>query len=77
MTTLKRIRKYRIELCENDHAPAHVHVVGADVNAMIFLHDLRLIGTLPGALKGEVMAYLHDNQNELLALWNTLHPTSR
>jgi hypothetical protein len=77
MTTLKRIRKYRIELRENDHAPAHVHVVGVDVNALITLHALVVVGDLPKALKAEVMEYVTNNQTELLALWDNIHPTNR
>ncbi len=77
MTTLKRIRKYRIELRENDHAPAHIHVVGADVYVSINLHSLTIAGNLPKALKPEVMEYVTNNQAELLALWDKIHPTSR
>ena len=77
MTTLKRIRKYRIELRENDHAPAHIHVVGVDVNVSINLHTLIVSGALPKALKAEVMEYVINHQTELLALWDSIHPTKR
>jgi hypothetical protein len=77
MTTLKRIRKYRIELRENDHAPAHIHVVGVDVNISINLHTFMIAGDLPKALKSEVMEYVTTNQTELLALWDSIHPTKR
>ena len=77
MTTIKRIRKYRVEMRENDHAPAHVHVVGADVNAVVFLHDLRVMGVLPASIKNEVMAYLNEQRTELVKQWNAIHTTSR
>jgi hypothetical protein len=77
MTTLKRFNKYRIELRENDHAPAHIHIVGADIDAMVNLHTLVIVGKLPKALKTEVLAYVTNNQKELLALWDSIHPTNR
>jgi hypothetical protein len=77
MTTLRRIRKYRIELRENDNAPAHIHVVGVDVNISINLHTLMIAGNFPKALKSEVMEYITTHRTELLALWDSIHPTKR
>ncbi len=71
MTTKHRFRnKYRLQLREKDHQPMHVHLVGGNVNARIDLATLRVVeGTIPRDLKQEVMAWLAENQNDLIEEW--------
>jgi len=38
MPTVKRIGALRIVIWPNDHRPAHVHVIGPDVEATFHLH---------------------------------------
>ena len=64
--------KYRLQLREKDHLPMHVHLVGGNVNARIDLVDLKVVaGAIPADLKKEVMAWLIENQNDLIAEWKT------
>lgn len=47
MTTKQRFRgnKYRLEVRERDHGPAHCHLVGGEVDVIIYLADLHTDGT--------------------------------
>ena len=71
MTTKQRFRnKYRLELRENDHAPMHVHFVGGDINAKIDLLTLEIVaGAIPSNLKKEVLAWLQENQTDMIKEW--------
>lgn len=71
MTTKQRFRnKYRLELRENDHEPMHVHFVGGDINAKIDLSNLKIVaGTIPANLKKEVLAWLKENQADMIEEW--------
>lgn len=75
MTTKQRIRnKYRIELRERDHLPAHVHLAGAGVDVMIFLDSLESVGAWPADVKNEVLAWIEANREDLLKEWKKWHP---
>ncbi len=53
----------------------HVHLVGGNVNARIDLADLKVVaGAIPADLKKEVMAWLIENQHDLIAEWKTWQP---
>lgn len=55
MTTKHRFRgKYRLELREREHGPAHVHLVGGDVDLLIDIRTLETDGAWPRGLKAEV-----------------------
>ena len=71
MTTRYRFRdKYRLQMREKDHQPAHVHVVGGSVDAAVDLETLQVVqGCLPAWLKQEVMSWLVVNREELLKEW--------
>jgi len=75
MTTKKRFRdKYRLQLRERDHEPLHVHLVGGEINARIDLPTLEVVeGRIPAALWKEVLAWLRDNQAELIKEWEQWH----
>ena len=73
MTTKQRFRnKYRLQLREKDHEPMHVHLVGGEVNARFDLATLELVaGSVPADLKTEVLAWLRENQADLIKEWKT------
>lgn len=73
MTSKQRFRnKYRLQLREKDHEPMHVHLVGGDVNVRIDLASLQIVaGTMPAALKREVMAWLREHRVELIKEWKS------
>lgn len=74
MTTKQRFRKYRIELRERDHAPAHVHLTGAGVDVLIHIDTLESIDTWPAGVRTEVLAWVAANRDELLKEWKKWHP---
>lgn len=68
MTTHKRFRnKFRLEMRERDHNPAHVHLTGAGFDVMIDLQTLQTVGTWPADLRDEVMAFVAAHQGALLS----------
>jgi len=73
MTTKQRFRnKYRLQLREKDHEPMHVHLVGGEINARFDLATLALVaGSVPADLKTEVLAWLRENQADLIKEWKT------
>ena len=44
MGTLERFGKLRIAVFR-DHQPPHVHILGGDVNLVVYLEDLSVVGT--------------------------------
>ena len=72
MTTFKRFRnKYRLQLCEKDHEPMHVYLVGGEINAKFDLATLELVaGTLPAGSRAEVTDWLRSHQADLIKEWN-------
>lgn len=76
MTTRQRFRggRYRLELRERDHGPAHVHLVGGDVDVLIELATLATRGRWPAGLKQEVMDWVQANRDELWEIWRKWHP---
>lgn len=74
MTTKQRFRnKYRLEIRERDHGPAHCHLVGGGFDVIIELGDLACTGEWPRGLKTEVMDWIKANLDELWKEWNTWH----
>ena len=55
MTTKQRFRnnKYRLEVRERDHGPAHCHLVGGEVDVIIYLDSLATDGAWPRGLRAE------------------------
>ena len=75
MTTRHRFRnKYRLEIRERDHGPAHCHLVGGSTDVIIDLTTLESVGRWPRGLREEVMAWIEDNQSDLITEWNKWHP---
>ena len=74
MTTKARFRnKYRLEIRERDHGPAHCHLVGGSVDVLIELETLRSIGRWPSGLKTEVLAWIEVHIAELWKEWKKWH----
>lgn len=75
MTTKHRFRnqKYRLEVRERDHGPAHCHLVGGEVDVIIYLDRLDSEGTWPRGLRVEVMEWIQDNLTDLWKEWYQWH----
>jgi len=75
MTTKRRFRnKYRLEIRERDHGPAHCHLVGGSTDVVIDLATLETEGRWPRGLHDEVMAWVEANREELMKEWKKWHP---
>jgi len=75
MTTKHRFRdKYRLQLRERDHLPAHVHLTGGGLNVRISLETLKSEGSCPRDLLDEVLAWVVQHRAELLQEWRKWHP---
>ncbi len=74
MTTKQRFRnKYRLEVRERDHNPAHVHLVGGNVDMVIDLITFEASGDCPRDLREEVVEYVKAHREELLKEWDKWH----
>ncbi|EIC23394.1 DUF4160 domain-containing protein [Thiorhodovibrio frisius] len=75
MTTKERFRdKYRLELRERDHGPAHVHLVGGEIDVIIYLDSLLSEGTWPKGLRQEVLNWIEQHRTQLMEDWKQWHP---
>lgn len=76
MTTRHRFRggKYRLEVRERDHGPAHCHLVGGGYDVMIELDGLRCDGAWPRGLRAEVLQWIEANLGDLWTEWRKWHP---
>ena len=74
MTTKHRFRnKFRLEVRERDHAPAHVHLTGGGFDVLIMLDTLQSEGIWPPGLKTEVLEWVELNREELMKEWKKWH----
>lgn len=75
MTTKHRFRnKYRLEIRERDHLPAHAHLVGGSVDVLIDLATLETTGAWPRGLQAEVMTWVAAHRDDLMEEWLKWHP---
>lgn len=76
MSTLQRFRnnKYRLEVRERDHGPAHVHLVGGGYDVLIDLANLESDGPWPRGLRIEVLAWVEQHRDDLFKEWKKWHP---
>ncbi|MEO5341845.1 MAG: DUF4160 domain-containing protein [Gammaproteobacteria bacterium SHHR-1] len=75
MTSKQRFRtKYRLELRERDHGPAHVHLVGGEFDVIIYLDSLQSEGRWPKGLRQEVLDWIKQHRQQLMEDWNQWHP---
>lgn len=74
VTTKHRFRnKYRLEVRERDHAPAHVHLTGGGFDVLIVLETLQAEGIWPPGLKTEVLEWVELNREDLMKEWKKWH----
>ena len=75
MTTQQRFRnnKYRLEVRERDHGPAHCHLVGGEIDVIIYLDNLATDGGWPRGLRTEVMDWIQVNLDDLWKEWYKWH----
>lgn len=75
MTTKQRFRnnKYRLEIRERDHGPAHVHLTGGGFDVIIDLVSLATDGEWPRGLREEVLAWVSAHRKELMEEWQKWH----
>ncbi|MFC3226843.1 DUF4160 domain-containing protein [Marinibaculum pumilum] len=79
MPTLDRFDGFRIVIYPNDHRPAHVHVIGADGEAVFFLNcpegppELRETYGLSRRSLGPVRTFLADRLAVLCDGWDNIH----
>ena len=75
MTSKQRFRnnKYRLEVRERDHGPAHCHLVGGKVDVIIYFDTLGSEGTWPRGLRREVLDWIEANLLDLWKEWNRWH----
>lgn len=75
MTTKQRFRnnKYRLEVRERDHGPAHCHLVGGEIDVIIYLDNLVTDGGWPRGLRTEVMDWIQVNLDDLWKEWYKWH----
>lgn len=74
MTIKKRFRnKYRLEVRERDHNPAHVHLVGGNVDMIIDRITFETSGDCPRDIREEVVDYVKAYRKELLKEWDKWH----
>jgi len=73
MPTVKNFGSYRIMLFAEDHNPPHVHVIGRDFQAKVRIRDATvMVGTFPSRHRRQALAWISQNRDRLLALWNEL-----
>lgn len=75
MTTKHRFHnnKFRLEIRERDHGPAHCHVVGGDTDVIIYLDTLASVGQWPRGLRKVVLAWVQENRDDLVMEWKKWH----
>ncbi|MFT4025242.1 MAG: DUF4160 domain-containing protein [Novosphingobium sp.] len=79
MPTVLRLESLRVVIYPNDHRPAHVHVKGADGEAVFILHcpvgppKLRESYGFKLADLGGFESALNDNLADLCAEWSAIH----
>jgi hypothetical protein len=79
MPTVLRIAGFRIVIYPNDHRPAHVHVVGAEYEAVFNLHcpngppELRESFGFSRQEVGRIATMLVDHLGALCSEWKKIH----
>lgn len=78
MPEIDRISGIRICVFSRDHLPPHFHAFYGEDEALIAIRDGSVIaGGLPRKKLRETLAYLAENQNDLLEVFYQLNPSLR
>jgi hypothetical protein len=79
MPTVWRLASFRIVVYPNDHRPAHVHVIGADCEAIFDLHcpdgpvELRENYDCSRADLRRIATTMNDRLAKLCDAWEQIH----
>lgn len=75
MPTLKRFPTLKVEMRCRDHLPPHVHILSSDRReVLVEIETRKVVGNIPLRELAEALAWVADNQAELLTIWRRLHP---
>ncbi len=78
MPEIDRISGIRICVFSRDHLPPHFHAFYGEYEALVTIRDGSVFaGELPRKKMREILAYLAENQNDLLEIFYQLNPTLR
>jgi len=73
MPELSRFLGIVIYMYFNEHNPPHFHAEYNEFKVSISIRDLRVMeGKMPAKVMGLIIEWAQENQNELLANWNTI-----
>lgn len=62
----------RMYLIDNEHPPCHIHIKYGEHEAVVGLHDLKIIdGTLPQKCYQLVREWAEIHQKELIEMWDS------
>jgi Domain of unknown function (DUF4160) len=60
-------------LFAEDYNPPHVHVIGRDFQAKVRIREATvMVGTIPARRRRKALAWIRENRDRLLAMWNEL-----
>ena len=78
MPCIETIKGIRICVYSNDHVPPHIHAIYGEYEALIDIRELLIIaGSLPANKRKMVIAYVQDNQKDILETFYELNPNLR
>jgi hypothetical protein len=78
MPEIDRISGIRICVFSRDHLPPHFHAFYGEYEALVTIRDGSVFaGELPRKKMREILAYLAENQSDLLEIFYQLNPTLR
>jgi hypothetical protein len=75
MSTLFRFKGLKIVIYSLDHRPAHVHIIGPDVDAKVEIGSWNVVhceGLSAKSLK-KVIEFLRERESDLWEAWNEIH----
>ena len=75
MPCIETIKGIRIYVYSNDHVPPHIHAIYGEYEALIDIRELNIItGNLPSNKRKIAIAYVEENQEDLLETFYELNP---
>jgi hypothetical protein len=75
VTTIARIKSYRIEVRTRDHNPPHFHIVGPDGEAMVRIKDFEVLENRGVSEKdiNKILKFLQPRKKLIQETWNEHH----
>ena len=75
MPCIETIKGIRIYVYSNDHVPPHIHAIYGEYEALIDIRELNIMtGNLPSNKRKIAIAYVEENQEDLLETFYELNP---